>query len=185
MTGPFLLALIGWCSLCQSAPTNQNKPPVPYEVAEAYEIYSAVLPGQWPVTVAHAKKLLIRAETTTGGDGMCLKPEGESIAVVGPAIKDYMEVNQNTWLLGKTFQMDLPYEFIFAADLKGIFSQGVGGWKMLYDRYPDSGGWIELSAIGFNADKTVAIVYVAHHCGMLCGRGGLQVLEKKMASGKH
>jgi hypothetical protein len=53
------------------------------------------------------------------------------------------------------------------------------GWEGFYQRYPDSGGWIELSAVGFNVDKTVAVVYMGHHCGPLCGSGGFHVLEKK------
>jgi hypothetical protein len=52
-------------------------------------------------------------------------------------------------------------------------------WEGFYQRYPNSGGWIELSAVGFNATKTVAVVYMGHHCGSLCGGGGFHVLEKK------
>jgi hypothetical protein len=44
---------------------------------------------------------------------------------------------------------------------------------------PYTGGWIELSAIGFNADKTVAVVYMGHLCGGLCGGGQFHVLQKK------
>ncbi len=110
---------------------------------------------------------------------MCLKPEGDSVAVVGPAISNYVEINKNARLIEKAFPMDQPFELIFAAELKGIFGQGVGGWQAFYNRYPNSGGWIELSAVGFNADKTVAVVYTAHHCGMLCGSGEFKVLEKK------
>jgi hypothetical protein len=155
-------------------PTDQPKP---YEVAEAYQVYATVLPNRWPVTVAHAKKLLIQAETVDYTN--CLKPEGDSIATVGAAIKSYEELNQHSWLLGKTLQMDQQYDLIYAAEIKGMFSQGASGWKNFYERYPESGGWTELSAVGFNAEKTVAVFYVGHHCGMLCGGGEFHVLEKK------
>ena len=79
--------------------------PETYRVAEAYEIYATLLPEQWPVTEAHTKKLIIRAETASMD--MCLKPEGESIAIVGPAIANFLEVNKKTWLLAKTIPMDL------------------------------------------------------------------------------
>src|SRR5262249_227524 len=52
-------------------------------------------------------------------------------------------------------------------------------WKDFYRKYPESGGWIELSAVGFNPEKTVAVVYVGHHCGNLCAGGHFQVLLKK------
>ncbi len=79
----------------------------------------------------------------------------------------------------KAIPMDQPYEFVFEKEIEGVFSNGVAGWKSFYEKYPDSGGYNELSAVGFNSDKTVAVVYVAHFCGGLCGGGGFHVLEKK------
>lgn len=35
-----------------------------------------------------------------------------------------------------------------------------------------------VSAVGFNRDRTRALVYVGHHCGMLCGGGRYHVLVK-------
>lgn len=178
MLKTFLLTFTVAAAAIPGSSFAQTAPPEPYQVPEAYEIYSAILPARWPVTVAHAKTLLIRAETEPGPD-MCLKPEGESVAVVGPAIANFIEANKKQWLLQKTFQMDQPYEFIFEKELDGIFSDGVGGWKNFYQKYPDSGGYNELSAVGFNSDKTVAVVYVAHSCGGLCGAGQFYVVEKK------
>lgn len=67
-----------------------------------------------------------------------------------------------------------------ASDLTNFFRvQGKDGWKAFYESHPDSSGWIELSAVGFNADKTVAVIYHGHHCGNLCGGGGFTVLRKK------
>lgn len=151
--------------------------PETYRVPEAYEIYAALLPKQWPVTEAHTKKMIIRAETASYD--MCLKPEGESIAIVGPAIANFQEVNKQTWLLEQAIPMDQPYEFVFEKELDAIFANGPGGWKSFYEKYPKSGGFNEVSAVGFNADKTVAVVYVAHSCGGLCGGGSFHVLQKK------
>ncbi len=148
-----------------------------YQVPEAYEIYSQVLPTRWPVTVAHARKLIIRAETANKFE-LCLKPEGESVALLQPVIANFLEVNKKRWLLEKTFTMDQSVEFVFSRELEAIFSDGVGGWEAFYKKFPDSGGFNEVSAVGFNADKTVAIVYVAHHCGGLCGGGQFYVLKK-------
>ena len=169
-----LIVAVGLFSTNSVAQTQ----PQSYQVPEAYEIYATILPERWPVTVAHAKKLLIRAETGTY-ENMCLKPEGESVPVVGPAIANFIEVNKEPWLLQKAIPMDQPYEFVFEKEIEGVFSNGVAGWKSFYEKYPDSGGYNELSAVGFNSDKTVAVVYVAHFCGGLCGGGGFHVLEKK------
>jgi hypothetical protein len=37
---------------------------------------------------------------------------------------------------------------------------------------------MEFSAVGFNVDKPIAVVYMGHSCGPLCGGGTFHVLEK-------
>jgi hypothetical protein len=148
-----------------------------YQDTEAYEIYATLLPHQWAVTEAHTRTMIIRAETSSSE--MCLKPEGESIAMLEPVIKNFIEINKQAWLLEKAIPMDVPYEFVFDKELDAIFASGAEGWKNFYEKYPDSGGYNEVSAVGFNKDKTVAVVYVAHMCGGLCGGGSFHVLEKK------
>ena len=166
-----LIAMFSQIALAQSEAVDT------YQVPEAYEIYATMLPQQWPVTVAHTTKMIIRAET--GSYDICLKPEGESVAIVGPAIANFVEVNKKTWLLEKTIPMEQPYEFVFSSELRAIFSEGVNGWKTFYEKYPNSGGYNIVSAVGFNRDKTVAVVYIAHSCGGLCGGGRFEVLQKK------
>jgi hypothetical protein len=39
-------------------------------------------------------------------------------------------------------------------------SLAMGGRKTFYERHPGSEGLIELSAVGFNADKTIAVVFI-------------------------
>jgi hypothetical protein len=77
-----------------------------------------------------------------------------------------------------------PYELVPGAALQAPFkTNGPAGWSDLKREHPDSVGWIELSAVGLNHDKTVAIVYVGHHCGGLCGGGGFRVLHKAEGRG--
>ena len=71
--------------------------PSAYEEAEAYEVYAAILPSEWPLRVAHAKQLVFRRETTSYE--MCLKPEKEFQDKLGPAISAYLELNKKQWLL--------------------------------------------------------------------------------------
>ena len=52
-------------------------------------------------------------------------------------------------------------------------------WDKFYRAYRDSAGFVYLSAVGFNADKTVAVVSIGHWCGGLCGEGQYHVLQKK------
>jgi hypothetical protein len=41
-------------------------------------------------------------------------------------------------------------------------------WDGFYQKYPDSGGYMFLSAVGFDAPKQRAMVYMAGSCGGLC-----------------
>jgi hypothetical protein len=45
-------------------------------------------------------------------------------------------------------------------------------------RYPDSGGFMQVSAVGFDTARARAIVYMAHSCGGLCGGGTYHFLQK-------
>jgi hypothetical protein len=165
-----ILALL----LSQGVTSSTGKAPS-YEDHEAYEVYSAILPLEWPLRVAHAKSLIIQNETKSYE--MCLRPYKEWEEKIGPAISDYLKSNAKPSLLQPRIKIAVPYRLIIADELRSAIQ--TAGWEEFYQRYPDSGGWIELSAVGFNVNKTVAVVYMGHHCGSLCGGGGFHVLEKK------
>ena len=172
MLGKFTLPILAL--LLSQGVIGRGKLP-PYEVQEAYEVYSVILPSEWPLRDAHAKTLIIQNETK--GYEMCLRPENEWQEKIGPAISDYVRSNAKPSLLQRRIKVEVPYQLIIADELRSTNS--TAGWEAFFQRYPDSRGWIELSAVGFNVNKTVAVVYMGHHCGPLCGRGGFHVLEKK------
>ena len=155
-----LLSLIPCAFLYQSG--GQKKPEV-YDVAEAYEVYSTILPSEWPWRVAHAKKLRISSETVPYTN--CLRVGDEKDKDVDLAIANYLQLNKEARLLKRAFRIDLPYELTSEGDL-----------SLQQDR--DTGGLIVVSAVGFNADKTVAVVYMGHYCGLLCGGGAIRVMLK-------
>jgi hypothetical protein len=159
----------------QSGAKDSDSPPVPYEDADAYEVYAAVLPLDWVWRDAKAKKLVIRSATTTYE--MCLRPEPESEKIIGSAIANYLKQNEKPKTLQRQFNLEKPYELLTASQIESAFGQG--GWDRFYEMHPDSGGYIQLSAVGFNATKTVAVVYMGHHCGLLCGGGQFYVLQKR------
>jgi hypothetical protein len=148
----------------------------PYDEPEAYSVYEAIFPSLWPVTAAKAQRIVIQSETKPYK--MCLFPDNESDkSLMGSAIADYDKVNSTSWTLQRQFKLDIPYELPNSSEIASLFAER--NWKSFYERYPKSGGWIELSAVGFNSEKTVAVVYAGHHCGLLCGGGSFHVLRKK------
>jgi len=63
------------------------------------------------------------------------------------------------------------------ADIRGIFAKG-GWWKDFHIKYPGSSGFAETSLPVLSADRKQALVYVAYHCGGLCGVGLLLLMEQ-------
>ena len=170
ITSLLILALL----FSQGVNSTTGKAP-PYEDEEAYEVYSAILPLESPLRNAHAKRLIIQNETK--GFEMCLRPEEEWQEKIGPAISAYVKANAKPSLLQPGIKVRVPYGLIVADELRSTIQ--TVGWEGFYKHYPDSSGWMELSAVGFNVEKTVAVVYMGHHCGPLCGGGGFHILEKK------
>jgi hypothetical protein len=170
-----LIATIG------SSQTSSSK----YDDAEAYAVYSAVLFKEWPVVDAKATNLVIQLETSDyphygKGQSFCLVSATGEEPAYDPVIEAYKEINKTPWLLQPKFTTDISYELVSKSEILSFFAtKGVEGWRDFYVKYPKSGGYNVLSAVGFNPDKTIAIVYVGHSCGGLCGGGSYHVLTKK------
>lgn len=159
-------------------------PPTKYEEPEAYAVYAAVIVDEWPVRVAKADKLVIQSETSDfpsyGNDGdVCLKPDRTDEATLGTLVKAYREANKSPVLLTQEFDLPLEYVLIPRQTVLDFFKEkNIEGWKDFYAKYPNSGGIINVSAVGFNADKTLALLYVGHSCGGLCGGGRYHLMSK-------
>lgn len=174
-----VVAFIG----CAAASFAQDTAaPEAYLDADAYQVFSALLsesgaPGSTNTlvieqeTVPHLGR---QAGTFSDGPEACIYPD---VAIkFREAIADYNRVNQKRWLLQRSFEINGPYELVTADTLKTFFSHG--DWDGFYKRYPSSGGFISLSAVGFNRDKTRAILYGGRACGSLCGQWSYELFEK-------
>ncbi len=75
-----------------------------------------------------------------------------------------------------------------AQEIHGFFddeSMAAGGkvslndaWKKLYETFPGATGWTSVSLPGYSPEKDIAVVYVANHCGSLCGQGSYVYLHR-------
>jgi hypothetical protein len=61
---------------------------------------------------------------------------------------------------------------------------GDGWWDGFYEAFPHTAGFAKLTLPVMTVDRQQALVYVAHHCGGLCGSGTLLLMERS-ASGWH
>jgi hypothetical protein len=144
----------------QANPNSQTL--LSYNDPEAYKVYEALLPTDLTVTAAHARRLLIQAQTGSHPN-FCLKPAPESAALLQSVFDSFVALSKTTWLLQPNFRLSTSYEFASREDLQA---------KSVH-------GYIILSPVAFNADKTIAVVSTGHHCGSLRGGGTFYVLEKK------
>jgi hypothetical protein len=146
-------------------------------------VYAARLPDEWPWAEAHARQLAIQQETTVFpklGTGTECLPSGDDFPESWKEVlADYKRQNERTRILARGFVIEKPYNLIPKQEFADLFKKDGPGWNGFYSRYPDSGGIIQLSAVGFNRERTKAMLYLGHSCGWLCGGGGYSLVQKK------
>jgi hypothetical protein len=170
--GPMVL-LAGFVWTQELAPTEIQD----YKEPEAYKIYSMLLSPDTAEENSGANTIVINMETQPTEN--CVTPDKESEKILSSAVADYKKQNAKKWHLQRQFDLSRPYELISNDELHTLFSvPGGGGWEKFYERHPGSGGVNEFSAVGFNAEKTVAILSSGHACGSLCGGGTFEILQK-------
>ena len=146
------------------------------EDPEAYAVYASLVAGQVPVTGGKVRQLAIQRETVTNNEctlsGAALETDWK------PVVDDFKRQNAQVRFVMPGRDLRVPYVVVPRKDIMAFFAKGGGNWPEFHRRYPDSGGYIEVSAVGFDPSKTRGMVYVAHHCGGLCGAGSHHLLEK-------
>lgn len=146
-----------------------------YTDRNAYEIYASLLhkevPLYSPVVVSS-----IRRASLVGG----IKGDQQFDNLWRAAIEDCEKQSEKPRLL--TFQFPYGvYRLIPSSEIRELFeSKGLDeGWHAFYERYANSGGYYDFSAVGFNSSHSRAIVETWHSCGPLCGEGVVHFFEKR------
>jgi hypothetical protein len=149
-----------------TAATGQESSAVQrYEDADAYKIYDLLLPHE--ESYAFAKDALMIQENAFAEDvsGACLR-QADAHRFKG-AIADYNRVREKKWLFQRHFQIAKAYRIV-----------GTEVISALPDRPPSAVSYVRMSAVGFNRNKTQAIVLMESSCGGLCGHWRFHFLEK-------
>ena len=181
----FLLLILSLSLSPQKVTLGQTDRPPSYEDAAAYEVYSTILSSLEAARASKSKNFVIRQETLknfgafTEADASfesCLRPKSKSAKILGTAVDGYVKANKTKWRLQNRFKLDIPYQLISSE--KALLLSKNEAWSEFYKKYPGSGGYFVLSAVGFNAEKTIAIISMGRLCGELCGEGRFFVLQK-------
>src|SRR5262249_54049466 len=98
--------------------------PSVYEVDDAYDVYSVLLPHEESFEFAKST-LVIRQETASKPDNVsepCVT--ADAALRFKDAIADYNRVNRRQWLLQRRFHIDKPYQIVSSDTISHLFKEG-------------------------------------------------------------
>ena len=96
------------------------------------------------------------------------------------AINDFVTKNRKSSVLTDQFKLSATIVLITDSDVKRLFHDSIdGGWDLFHAKYPKATSINTLSRVGFNKDRTEALVYYTYSCGGLCGQGQYVLLRKR------
>jgi hypothetical protein len=159
---PIVLISVFFTSEAVAQSTGDAKP---YDIEEAYKVYSLVLPHE--ESYGFAKDTLMIRDNTVAEDvaGGCLTQADTHR--FKDAIAGYNRVYKGKWTLQRHFQIEKPYRIVGSEVISA-----------LPDHPQSAASYVSVSPVGFNRDKTQAIVFVESSCGGLCGSWRFHLLEK-------
>lgn len=191
----FTLALVASLSAIPSRQVRPQASPV-IDDPEAYAVYAAVVPRRSKSGEKALTNMAVLQETAGPMDCLAdrdsvIRPEWRS------AVASYRKENGRVRLIQTGFNLGVPYSVVTLAQLRKLM-QDAGYSKLsprsnapgseVFVRFP-GGRLIALSAVGFNADRTRAVVTVQYNYfpslepGTESPRSGLEgrtlLMEKK------
>lgn len=143
---------------------------------EEYPVLDAVLNS---MATGDIKMLVIGEHTVSFGGESDSAAIAERLNIPLDVVQDYAAKNKTEATIEERFTVNVDYALLGDDDFDHIFSaEDNGGWDRFYRKYPKSAGYIQVSRPGFNAEKTLALVYVGNQRNWLSGGGEYVVLEK-------
>ncbi len=92
-------------------------------------------------------------------------------------LDDFLTKNQRPRSIGKLIGLRLNYVLISTQEIKEIF-RDQEGWDRFYQKYK-SPGLLHFSRVGFDREKSQALLYVGHQQHWLAGSACYELLKKK------
>lgn len=153
---------------------------------EEYAVYSAVINKSFAGgkvtfdTQAKVKLLVIADRNIT--TLRTYRPESIDLKrlpeLSEETFNDFVQKNEDIQKLKDNFTIELQRTLIKKDEIERIFKDREKGWEKFYKSFPDSGGYIGLSRVGFDKEKKQAIMYMEHYCRDLCATGHFLLLKK-------
>ncbi len=153
----------------QPAPVTEVK--VPEAADEDYAVYAAVSEGL--ITDKHKQFVVARVATMdTPSAESSVELAGEDAPEIQKmTLRDFLLKADQPAVLKDRFELKVPVRILPAPEFDAFFAKlGVkgscsDGWTRFYTGFPESPGYAEFSRVGYNPNKTQALVYRAFRWG--------------------
>jgi hypothetical protein len=149
-----------------------------------YDVYSAVIAGR--VLGKDVTKIVIAKNTVKAGKfDKQIEESRETFiknvsADLGPdTVDDYLNKGRESRSIEPRSMGGVDFVVLDQSIIATFFQKGPDGWADLKARYPDIGGVLTFSRVGFNHDMNQALVYAGWSCGPRCGQGDYFFLQKQ------
>ncbi len=142
---------------------------------EDYAVYSAILADH-----KYETKVMVVNDYTAHGliaDATNLNQEIPNLNE--ETISGFQTANKEDKKLENNFTTNGRIIFLSEKEESKIFRKNQDGWARFYKKYPKARGIVTFSRVGFNQERTQALVSVSYSCGGLCGQGNFIFLQMK------
>jgi hypothetical protein len=145
------------------------------EDVEAYAVYAAALALEGQLG-GGGPALVVQRETAP--DGPCSSVRGtNSDPAWQEAVARFDRENAQARRLRDGADLGHPY-VLESRSVLGHVWRSADATRRFRERHPAARGYVTVSAVGFDASMTLAVVTVASHCNGLCGGGSMRFLQK-------
>jgi hypothetical protein len=166
-------------------PTAIPEPTVtpPREIeTEEYAVYSALV-RQNPIGYDLGTSFVVKEQTVSDLD--MFEWTLERVDTLPSRLVDsYRSRNAATYTLAPNLDVEQGYVMMPQDEFEQIFLRKGSVWTRFQAKYPEAGGLITFSRVGFDAQGDQALALMGFRCGDLCGAGGLYLLVKEEGSWK-
>jgi hypothetical protein len=147
--------------VCGQSPRAAQPEPRPLTDPDAYAIYAALLPGTW-ASVSKKEALLLQQETEDIKEvASCLSSAGRTAEPEWEAVDaNFRQMNATRHRLELVLPMDYPYRLIPRAEILADDARLALKYPGTWQHRPESMEYAAVSAVGFNATKDKALVYI-------------------------
>jgi hypothetical protein len=171
-----VLLMLLLCS-CGTGSAEPTVTPPPDIEAEEYAVYSALV-RENPIGYDLGASFVVREQTVSGLD--LLESALEHHRLPGSLVDSYRSRNAMAYTLSPNLDIEQSYTMLAQADFERIFLRRQGSvWTPFQEAYPEAGGMIAFSRVGFDQKGETALAEFGFRCGDLCGAGGLYLLVKE------